>query len=148
MANLILRSLEFYELQGKLFCITTDNATNNDTMATELSDLLFCRHDIDWDHITKHFYCLAHIINLVVRKLIDSLQSEEDSAFKITLAKIRELAKAAQHGSKKPASFRIACREANVEALQIPLDVAVRWNSTYRMLKKAVYLRHALDKFV
>jgi hypothetical protein len=147
MAELILRCLESYEIENKVFCITTDNASNNDTMATELYDLLYDRHDIVWDPATHHIYCLAHIINLVVRKLIDSLQSG-DHTFKTTLAKIRKLAKAARHGSKKPASMRIACREANVTHLRIPFDVTVRWNSTYWMLEKAIYLREALDKFV
>jgi hypothetical protein len=147
MAELILRCLEFYEIQNKVFCITTDNASNNDTMAAELYDLLFNRHDVIWDPATHHIYCLAHIINLVVRKLIDSLQSG-DHTFKTTLNKIRELAKAARHGSKKPASMRTACREAGVTHLRIPFDVTVRWNSTYKMLEKAIYLREALDKFV
>ena len=146
MAELIMKCLEYYEIQDKLFCITTDNASNNDTMARELSDLLD-RNDIFWDPATQHLYCLAHIINLVVRKLIDSLQSG-DHTFKTTLGKIRELAKAARHGSKKPNSMRIACREAKVTYHLIPFDVTVRWNSTYRMLEKAVYLRDALDKFV
>ena len=148
MADLVLRCLEFYDIQHKLFCITTDNASNNDTMAKELSDRLLNRHDIVWDPDTLHIHCLAHIINLVVRKLIDSLQSSDDYPFKRTLGKIRELAKAARHGSKKPASMRTACREANVTFHRIPLDVTVRWNSTYRMLEKAVYLREALEKFV
>jgi hAT family C-terminal dimerisation region len=148
MASLIIDTLEFYDLPQKLFCVTTDNATNNDTMARELSDLLFNRHVVLWDYDTQHLYCLAHIINRVVKRLIDTLNSDHQSPFKTTLSKIRDLAKAAQHGSKKPASFRTACREAEVKYLRIPLDIEVRWNSTYRMLEKAIYLRPALVKFI
>jgi hAT family C-terminal dimerisation region len=148
MVKLVLSALEFYNLKDKLFCITTDNATNNDTMARELSELLLQEDGIYWENDTHHLYCLAHIINLVVKKLMDSLVTDDDNPFKVTLTKIQELAKAAQRGSKKPASFRTACKEAGVKPLRIPLDVDVRWNSTYRMLEVAVYLRPALMKFI
>ena len=32
--------------------------------------------------------------------------------------------------------------------MTIPLDVAVRWNATYRMLEQAVYLRRPIRRFV
>ena len=32
--------------------------------------------------------------------------------------------------------------------MTIPLDVAVRWNATYRMLEQAVYLRRPIRHFV
>jgi hypothetical protein len=147
MSKLVMGTLEYYNLVDKLFCITTDNASNNDTMAKAVSDALV-EHGVYWDPDTQHLYCLAHIINLVVKSLLDSLDVENDSPFKATLTKIRELAKAIQLGSKKPASFRNACRELELKHLRIPLDVAVRWNSTYRMIERAIYLRPALDRLI
>lgn len=146
MAQLVVQTLEFYSLVNKLFCVTTDNASNNDTMVEELSDALWQR-GVNWDATTHHIRCLAHIINLVVQALVQSLNVDAKSPFKCTLDKIRELAKATRLGSKKPASFRRSCQETDLNPLRIPLDVAVRWNSTYHMLEKAVYLRPALEAF-
>jgi hypothetical protein len=40
------------------------------------------------------------------------------------------------------------CLEANITHLWLPFNVTVRWNSTYQMLEKAIYLCEALDIFV
>ena len=32
--------------------------------------------------------------------------------------------------------------------MTIPLDVAVRWNSTFNMLEQAVYLRRPIQRFI
>jgi hAT family C-terminal dimerisation region len=146
MAQLVMQTLEFYGLVQKLFCITTDNATNNDTMVEELSEALW-QKEIHWDPATNHIRCLAHIINLVVQALLKSLNVDDKNPFKSTLDKLREIAKATRLGSKKPASFRRACEETDLKPLRIPLDVAVRWNSTHQMLQKVIYLRPALEAF-
>jgi hypothetical protein len=97
MAQLVVQTLEFYSLVKKLFCVTTDNASNNDTMVEELSDALW-EKGIHWDSTTHHIRCLAHIINLVVQALLKSLNVDDKNPFKSTLDKIRELARATRHG--------------------------------------------------
>src|SRR5213075_1385691 len=59
-----------YGICQKLFCITTDNASNNDTTCEELSDRLYDSHQIDWDPKEHHIACLAHVINLAVQSFL------------------------------------------------------------------------------
>ena len=67
LAEHLHKVLTMYDICEKLFCITTDNATNNDTMCEELSDLLYESHEMDWDGDEYHIACLAHVINLAVQ---------------------------------------------------------------------------------
>src|SRR5207248_3085611 len=69
--------LDDYSIKEKLYCITTDNAANNYTMARELNKLL-TRDHIQWDHRTHHIPCLAHIINIVVQHFLKTLVIEVD----------------------------------------------------------------------
>jgi len=62
-----------------LFCITTDNASNNDTTCTELSDRLYESHSINWNWQENHIACLAHVLNLSVQTFLKNLKVTEIS---------------------------------------------------------------------
>lgn len=49
MASIILEALGYYDLAPKLFCMTTDGASNNRTMAETLEEKL-AELGIPWDH--------------------------------------------------------------------------------------------------
>jgi hypothetical protein len=66
LADHLHKVLTIYGICEKLFCITTDNASNNDIMCEELSDLLYESHEMDWNGEENHIACLAHVINLAV----------------------------------------------------------------------------------
>ena len=61
----------------KLFCITTDSASNNCKMMKELSKLLYKRDNIKWSGPAHHIRCLAHIINLAVKAFLNNLRIAE-----------------------------------------------------------------------
>ena len=79
MARHVYDTLDEFDLKHKLFCITTDSASNNHTMATGLSTLLLEKDDIYSDPQTCHIPCLAHTINTVVQKFLKNLALDEDS---------------------------------------------------------------------
>jgi hypothetical protein len=101
MAEIVYDLLEEYGIKEKLFCITTDNASNNITLVKELSKLL-AKDGISWDWKTHHIPCLAHIINLVVQKFLKTLikdldVSDDDLLFDdLTAAEIQAAAAAAE----------------------------------------------------
>ena len=74
LADHIHKVLIQYEICRKLFCITTDNASNNDTTCEELSDLLYDSHQINWDPKEHHIACLAHVINLAVQSFLKNIK--------------------------------------------------------------------------
>ena len=146
---MVLKVLHDYDIAEKLYCITTDNASNNFVMVKPLSECLR-EEDIEWDWKTQHIPCLAHIINLVVKNFLDNLEGEEekDLSFLQTLNKIRIVAKAIRSSSLKWDTFKRCCESYNMNPMTIPLDVVVWWNSTFNMLEQAVYLRRPIRRFI
>ena len=77
MARAVLETVSELGLQEKLFTITGDNASNNDTMVTDVYNVL----KEDLGDRAKFLYpdgyvrCLAHILNLVVKEILYSLKS-------------------------------------------------------------------------
>src|SRR5947207_15410366 len=74
LADHLHKVLTRYGICEKLFCIRTDNASNNDTMCEELSDLLYESHEMDWDGEENHIACLAHVINLAVQAFLKNIK--------------------------------------------------------------------------
>ena len=66
--------LKEYGIRRKLFCITTDNATNNATMMKQISSLLRNDLNVQWDPEKHHITCINHIINLAVQDFLKSLK--------------------------------------------------------------------------
>jgi hypothetical protein len=73
LAEHVFSILLAYDIQTKLYCITTDNASNNGTMVKALARLLEA-HGITWDPIRNHIACLAHVLNLAVKKFLSTLK--------------------------------------------------------------------------
>src|SRR5579859_2224430 len=66
--------LHEFNIHTKLFCITTDSASNNGEMMKELSKLLWKKDSIKWNGLTHHIRCLAHVINLAVKAFLLNLK--------------------------------------------------------------------------
>ncbi|KAJ1563636.1 hypothetical protein HK096_000091, partial [Nowakowskiella sp. JEL0078] len=64
--------LDKYGLKDRLIAITTDNASNNDTMMTQLENKLnsvSSLFQVEWGQVR----CLAHAINLTVKQFFKNL---------------------------------------------------------------------------
>ena len=73
LVEIVLRILEEYQIQDQLFAITTNNASNNKTLQKVLQNMLLQKHQIRWDCRTADIPCLAHMLQLVVNKIIHGL---------------------------------------------------------------------------
>ena len=182
MARHVYNTLDEFGLKDKLFCITTDSASNNYKMVKELAALLLEKDNIDWNSETCHIPCLAHTINIVVQKFLTNLALGEDneadndvdnysddddedeidrvsesptadelasiSSLCSVINKIRAIAKSIRGSTQKWERFQKACDSYKMKSMTIPLDITVRWNSTFRMLHQAVYLRRPIHRYV
>jgi hypothetical protein len=74
LAGYVYDILETYKLKTKLFCITTDNATNNDTLTASLEDRLANEDMIVFDPSEQHIPCVAHVLNLAVQTFLRNLK--------------------------------------------------------------------------
>jgi hypothetical protein len=170
LAPVILKVLEDFGIENKLFCLTTDSAGNNGTMARTLSRLLRDR-GIVWDYRQRHIPCLTHVIHNNANALMkgikgaaadnddtlddfgdDTLSADlsalDDSGlvFSDILNKVRALAKKIRtpYGWEQ---FQDICKSISIKPLKILLDTATRWNSTHRMLERILYLREPVRRF-
>jgi hypothetical protein len=174
MATIVYTTLDDYDLKEKLNCITTDNATNNYAMTKSLSQKLLAADKIKWDYKTNHIPCLAHIINLVVPKFLNCINTDnvdicdyyldtnsddidiiptehgdmDPKAIHTLTTKIQKLAVSLRSSNICWEAFSTACESYGLKPMTIPLAITVRWNSTLNQLLAAVYLRRPIRRFV
>ena len=72
LAEAIYNTLDSYNITNKLFCITTDNASNNTTALAHLQRLMLSRKGIVWTAREHHIRCMNHIINIAVQKFLET----------------------------------------------------------------------------
>jgi hypothetical protein len=110
-----------YCIMDKIFCITTDNASNM------INCVPLFKNDC------HHFRCMAHILNLVAKTGLNHLQQE--------LKVIRGVVLSIKRYSSLNQKLELACELSSTKYLKPILDVDTRWNSTYDMLERALYLK-------
>lgn len=105
---------------------------------------------MDWDSNINHLPCLAHIINLVVQTFLNILLSDKDAGtiFKALLDELRKIAKSIRGSTLRWEAFQRCCKSYGIDPMTIPLDITVRWNSTFRMLEQAIYLRRVIHRYM
>ncbi|WZZ00215.1 hypothetical protein YC2023_072543 [Brassica napus] len=135
----LLDSLKEWGVHKKVFSVTLDNATSNDSMQDivksqlNLDDALLCGGEF------FHVRCAAHILNLIVQ---DGLKVIGDS-----LHKVRESVKYVLSSETRENLFQKCVEAAGVvETGGLLLDVLTRWNSTFFMLERAIRYRRAFGK--
>ena len=74
LAMEIFDMLDVFNIAEKLFCITTDNASNNKMAMKCLSKLLLKRKGIRWKWEECHISCLNHVIDLAVQAFLKSIK--------------------------------------------------------------------------
>ena len=130
-------------IEKKLFCLTSDNATANDTMQLSL------KRDLSREKLLVsggeffHVRCSAHILNLIVQ---DGLKEASDA-----LQKLREITRYVKASESRKIRFKeCLAKECGVDASSssgLCIDVPTRWNSTYLMLQRAIKHKQAFDVF-
>ncbi|XP_017970004.1 PREDICTED: zinc finger BED domain-containing protein RICESLEEPER 2 [Theobroma cacao] len=125
-------------IESKLFSITLDNASANDTFVDLLKVQLNMRKQLLGGGKFFHIRCCAHILNLIVQ---DGLK-EVDSA----IQKVRESIKYVKGSQGRKQKFLECVSLVNLNAKRsLKQDVPTWWNSTFPMLESALYFRLAFS---
>lgn len=166
IASYMLESLRSFDLIDSVYCLTTDNASNNDTMSRVLQENLP-------GYTTKDnlLGCAGHIFNLAAKEalaplsakasdnlacaipatLTDLLSAQYSGDYARTLIgklratanKMRKSPQSRQRFSQIVESHRRAGNK--VEGNCLLSDVATRWNSSYFMAQRALRLRPCVE---
>lgn len=125
-----------WSLESKLFSITLDNASSNDSFVAilrtqlNLRNALVCRGDF------FHIRCCAHILNLIVQEGLKEIDN--------SVVKIRESVKYIKGSQGRKEKFRECISSVALDKKRgLRQDVPTRWNSTFLMLESALYYRRA-----
>ena len=178
-ANLTEHVMEIllkYNIHERLYCITTDNASNNSTLCSSLSQLLN-KYGVQWDPERNHIACLTHVINLAVKEFLKTLKIQERTPedewevlehqvhvaskkkkpkyeikginpFDRVIQKVRKISSLVNFPPSHLTSFVKVCEAVNIKPKRAVKDVETRWNSTYCMLASAIYLKEAINMWV
>jgi hypothetical protein len=125
-------------IDKKLFSLTLDNASANEVAVKDIiADLLSNTSSaLACDGAFFHVRCACHILNLVAR---DGL-----SVIAPTIENIRQLVLAVKGSSLQLDELMRRATECGLDTSKgLSLDVATRWNSTYLMLRDALYYKAA-----
>ena len=156
-----------HNIEGRVFRITTDNASNNKTLVASLQQSL--QQALGNEVIIPRIPCLAHVIQLSLNQLLDRIKAvplndlaetkwtEKQSRLahlnaqhqvreiSYTLNKVRYLAIYVNASPRRRETF-YNLQTTNVKLVPIQ-DVKTRWNSTFLMLRRAKLLRDIFAPF-
>ncbi|KAJ5471453.1 hypothetical protein N7530_008810 [Penicillium desertorum] len=161
LSSVLIETLVEHNIEDRVFGLTTDNASNNKTLATSLQQAL------SDDTIITRIPCLAHIIQLSLGQLLARIkavplnesaetrwtekqsklaqENAKQSQISSTLNKVRYLAIYVNVSPQRRETF-YNLQAANVKIVPIQ-DVKTRWNSTFLMLRRAKRLRTIFSLF-
>ncbi|CAG8704200.1 1210_t:CDS:2, partial [Ambispora leptoticha] len=76
LCEAFVKSCHEFGILTKIFTITSDNASNNDTFMKYL-EIICEEENISFNAINSHCRCIAHIINLVVQDILKQIKAGE-----------------------------------------------------------------------
>ncbi|CEJ62526.1 hypothetical protein PMG11_11023 [Penicillium brasilianum] len=156
LCSVLLKRLQDYNITHRILAITTDNASNNQTLIDRLNDEIETLAEVTGAPVVR-VPCIAHVIQLSLKGLLVHMKLEpsNESAereFKprptdgnkdilATLNKVRAFAVFVNASSQRRDAF---LKLQSGDTALVPIqDVKTRWNSTFLMLRRAKRIRSA-----
>ena len=136
IAQVVLKVVNDFNLADKVFSITLDNASANTSAMNTLTPIF----SIYVASFLMHQRCACHIINLIAKCAIKRCKKEVE----IIGIAISFLG----NSNQRISSYLKYCIAIGKTPHKYNLDMPVRWNSTYLMLKAVIRDRVQLNGFI
>jgi hypothetical protein len=150
IADCIANVVEEFDLINKVFAVTLDNASSNSAAYDILAPVFFgylgsypapTRDDPNKvKYMLVHQRCACHVINLIVKSGLKRI--------KTYLEDFRTAINFLNSSNQRIALFKNFCIAKGVRPRKFGLDMDVRWNSTYLMLKSLLTKNEATGQYV
>ncbi|KAL0007898.1 hypothetical protein SO802_009400 [Lithocarpus litseifolius] len=138
IGKMVESCLEEWNIEG-IFTLTVDNTSSNDVAISYLKEATNMWKGTVLGNEFVHVRCCAHILNLIVT---DGLKHHNKS-----IDKVRHVVRYVKASPSRLQTFKKCVEKVKIELKAILcLDVATRWNSTYKMLENAEKFEHAFKR--
>jgi hypothetical protein len=139
MFNVILKCIQEWNIEDKVFNITLNNVSVNSSIIDLLRLNLLLKKMLPCEGWLFHVRCTTHVIKLVAQDGLKHIGGIVNN--------VRESVKYIQSSlSCKEKIEKIVVEVGITRYSQPNIDVSSRWNSTYLMLESAYPLRLAFDE--
>lgn len=138
IAKCLMKCIDDWSLQGKVFTISVDNASPNDK-AMRIMKTTFSTTHLPLGGKLFHVKCCAHILNLVVQ---DGL-----AEIKTIIQKVKESVAFLNKSESRILLFSSIVKQMNLGTKKLIYDCSTRWNSTYEMLQSALEVKNAFPAY-
>ncbi|CAK5277162.1 unnamed protein product [Mycena citricolor] len=151
LAQIIVKTLDEYDLRNKVGWFTADNTTNNDTalraVADVVADLNMIQAQVSWSN--------PHLSSDKVNEFIKAALSEENNDGEVdvgatsgAMGKALALVKQIRASPQALEFLKKMCMESEIKPLQPLGYIRTRWASMHTFLERLIYLKAALNCFV
>ncbi|XP_028796353.1 zinc finger BED domain-containing protein RICESLEEPER 2-like, partial [Neltuma alba] len=130
VADAIFKCLKAWGIENKVFSVSVDNASYNDSCLRALKDTLSLSSSLPLGGSLFHVRCCAHILNLLVQ---DGLGRIRD-----IIHNVRESVKYINYNDSRLKAFCDVVEQKRLKEKKLIIDCPTRWNSTYKMLSTAL----------
>ncbi|KAL0403443.1 UNVERIFIED_CONTAM: putative AC transposase [Sesamum radiatum] len=123
----------------RIFTITVDNASSNDTTVAYLR-----RKFVNWGTVVlggkfMHMRCVAHIVNLIVKECLKELNESVEH--------VRTIVRYVRQSLDKLKKFNDFVGEEKIESKRsLCLDVPAKWDSINTMLETAMFFQGVFER--
>ncbi|KAL6635263.1 hypothetical protein ACP70R_027934 [Stipagrostis hirtigluma subsp. patula] len=132
--------LKWY-IEKKMFSLTLDNAAANEVAVKDIVVELKKHAPLICGGLFFHVRCANHILNLVARDGMSVMGSATNN--------IRAFVLAVKSSTVQWEEFLKCATECGLDTRPgLSLDVSTRWNSTYMMLRDALYYKPAFERLI
>jgi hypothetical protein len=136
--NALLRTLQDWNIENKVFAITLDNEFVNDNFSKTLQENLVDKGLLPRKGKLFHCRCAAHVLNLIVQEGFKSISSATKN--------IRESVKYVKSSKARKQRVEEIVEQVGISSgKRPPLHVVTRWNSTFLMLESALEYRKVYE---
>lgn len=128
--------IDFYEIESSIVAITADGAANEDCAIRQLNSIRSARNA----YAIRRVFCVAHLINNVVRYGLEELNS--------AIEKVRAITFDIKNSARLTHLLKRVQKVAGSKPLGVIKDVVTRWNSTFMMIERYVKLEPFLNDLI
>ncbi|KAG5026489.1 hypothetical protein JHK82_022384 [Glycine max] len=139
VADAIFKCLKTWGIENKVFSISVDNASCNDSCIRCLKENISLSSKLFLGGSLFHVRCCAHILNLLVQ---DDLSTIKDIIFNIS-----ESVKYINHNDARLKAFCDVVEQKRLKERKLVIDCPTRWNSTFNMLSTALKFMTAFASY-